>query len=167
MKYNKALKFISSICAFVLLVSCQRQINYKPELYLREEVIGLYAENTDLFEDLVEVISTNERFYENGRINEYEDANITSPYDKGLSFFDSEDKKIIKTFFGFKPYMILYDYARRFVSITFIAADESESFTLLFWLSQDMVGFENYTVYLSQYNVVETMSENCILFYRF
>lgn len=134
----------------------------------KEEVQCLYYENLELFETLVEVITSNEMFYEKGRINEYTDADIVSPYDDALSFFEDTDRKTIDEFFDLKPYMILYDYARRFVKITFLASDTNESYTFLFWTSnvENSEGeFDDYKTFLTQHYVLESLDSRCIMYY--
>lgn len=79
-------------------------------------------------------------FYEKERINEYTDADIVSPY----------------------------DYARRFVKITFLTSDTNESYTFLFWTlngenSEDK--FDDYKTFLTQHYVLENLDNRCIMYY--
>lgn len=153
-----------------MLSACNPKEVYRPSLYTKEEVLSLYYENLELFESLVEVISSNEEFYEKGRINDHTDADIISPEDEALIHFDDGERKVINTFFGFKPYMILYDYARRFVTITFIAAEteSADSYVLLFWTAKaenSEVKFNNHKKYLAQNHVVEEINSGCIMYY--
>ncbi len=166
-------RIISVICVFCIilpLVACNRQEEYRASAYSKEEVLGLYYENLELFETLVGIITSNEMFYEKGRINEYEDADIRTPYDDALSFFSDTDRKTIGEFFDLKPYYILYDYARRFVEVTFIASDtNAESYTFIFWTSNaedSEVKFDDYKMYLAQRRVVESLDDRCVMYYH-
>lgn len=167
-KHPKPLILLYAFCIILTLVACNRQEEYQPSAYAKEEVQCLYYENLELFETLVEVITSNEMFYEKGRINEYTDADIVSPYDDALSFFEDTDRKTIDEFFDLKPYMILYDYARRFVKITFLASDTNESYTFLFWTSnvENSEGeFDDYKTFLTQHYVLESLDSRCIMYY--
>lgn len=169
-KQSKPLFLLYILCTCLIFSACNPKEAYRPSLYTKEEVLCLYYENLELFESLVRVISSNEEFYEKGRINEHTDADIISPDDEALIYFDDGERKVIDTFFGFKPYMILYDYARRFVKITFIAAEteSADSYTLLFWIANvenSEVKFNNHKKYLAQRYVVEDINSGCIMFY--
>ena len=67
--------------------------------------------------------------------------------------------------FQLKPYLILYDYARRFVTITFLANGDDESYTFLFWTSSDEKAFDDYQAFLSQNYILNNMSEKCVMYY--
>ena len=167
-KYLKTSMLLYAFCIILTLVACNRQEEYQPSAYTKEEVQCLYYENLELFENLVEVITSNETFYEKGRINEYTDADIVSPYDDALSFFDDTDRKTIDDLFDLKPYMILYDYARRFVEITFLASDTNESYAFLFWTSnvENSEGeFDDYKMFLTQHYVLKSLDSRCIMYY--
>ena len=168
-KHYKLLILLCAFCIILTLATCNHQEKYRPLKYTKEEIKRLYYENIELFETLVEVIISNDMFYEKGRINEYADADIVSPYDDALTFFEDTDRKTIDEFFDLKPYMILYDYARRFVAITFIASDiNDESYTFLFWTSNVENGeekFDDYKFYLTQHNILENIDSQCIMYY--
>lgn len=167
-KLSKSLILLYAFCTILSLAACNRQEKYRPSVYAKEEVKCLYYENLELFENMVKVITSNEMFYEKGRINEYTDADIVSPYDDALSFFNDTDRETIDEVFDLKPYMILYDYARRFVKITFIASDTNESYTFLFWTSNSENSedeFNDYKTFLAQHNVVESLDIRCIMYY--
>lgn len=166
--HPKPLILLYAFCIILTLVACNHQKEYQPLAYAKEDVQYLYYENLELFETLVEVITSNEMFYEKGRINEYTDADIVSPYDDALSFFKDTDRKTIDEFFDLKPYMILYDYARRFVKITFLASDTNESYTFLFWTSNvenSESEFDDYKTFLTQHYVLESLDSRCIMYY--
>lgn len=155
-------------CVVLTLTACDRREAYRPVTYTKGEARGLYFENRELFESLVKAISSNEAFYEKGRINEYTDADIISPYDDALQFFHDTDLQTINTFFDLKPYMILYDYARRFVEVTFLASDGKESYNFLFWTSDSEESAEEFNAhkaYLAQYYTLEVVDENRVIFY--
>ena len=151
----------------VLFTSCNAQDNapYEPSVYTKDEVLHLFDENVALFENVVTIISNNDEFYEKGRVNEFTDADIVSPNDDAITYFDETDKKMILEAFQLKPYMILYDYARRFVTITFLANGDDESYTFLFWTSSDEKAFDDYQAFLSQNYILNNMSEKCVMYY--
>lgn len=157
------------ICVILTLTACSHREKYQPALYTKENLLSLYQENIELFEDVVEIIISNKAFYEEGRINEYTDADITSPYDKALTHFGDTERKVIDELFEFKPYMILYDYARRFVKITFISSDNKLSYTFVFWTldSEDsQYKLDNYKRQLAQHYILEDIQDNRFLFYN-
>ena len=167
-KHPRPFIMLCAFCYILSVVACNYQEEYQPSAYTKEEIQCLYFENLELFECLVKVISSNEAFYEKGRINEYTDADIVSPHDDALSFFNDTDKKTIDEFFEFKPYMILYDYARRFVKVTFLASDIKESYTLLFWtlnVENCEEKFNDYKTFLAQHYVLENIDSRCIMYY--
>ncbi len=158
------------MCCTALLVQCNTHQNeYRPNLYSQNEVIALYKENKEAFNIVVDVVSNTPAFYENGRINEYENPSLTSPYDKHLKWFNDTDRVLIVDFFKLKPYMISYDRYRRFVKITFIGSDEHEGYTLLFWLKDDTseeCEREDYKNYLLQDYDVTDIDEKCFIYYK-
>ncbi len=167
-KHMMPLILLCAACFILTFSACSHQNKYQPSSYTKEEIQCVYQENVELFESIVKIISSNEMFYEKGRINEYTDADIVSPYDDALSFFSNTYRKTIDEFFGLKPYMILYDYACRFVEITFLAADTNDSYTFLFWTldgedSEDK--FNDYKELLAQKYVLENITSRCIMFY--
>jgi len=171
--YKTSLTIVIILIVILLIFSaCKHQEKYVPSSYSKDEVQRIYFENNELFDNVVRIVSSNEEFYEKGRINEYTDADIVSPYDKALSFFNENDKNIINEIFILKPYMILYDYARRFVEITFIADDTNSYpllYTFLFWTLESEnseVEFEKYQEYLAQRYFLENVTERCIIFYH-
>ena len=175
MKTNRKIFLITIciICISLVLTSCNRREKYEFDLYSKNEVRALYRENTELFKSIVSIISANEVFYEKSQTNEFDNPDITSPYDKDLTYFSDTDKKIIQDFFELcKPYMILYDYGKRFVEITFISdtfmVDNSvESYTFLFWVREDdSNGFVNYKSYIEQNYITEYVAKNCFLLYK-
>ncbi len=170
-KSVKWLIFVCVLCSIAAFVVFKLHNRYKPLLYTKEEVRCLYQDHTELFDTVVSVITSNERFFNEGRLDEYEPAMITSSHDEQLSLFSDSDRNILLELLQFKPYMILYDYARCFVSITFIAADNTdhcESYTLSFWTSEQEdsnIKFEYRKQYLSQDYIVENITDQCILYY--
>ena len=97
-KHPRSLILLCAFCIILMFVACNHQEEYHPSAYSKEEVQCLYHENLELFERLVKVISSNDAFYEKGRINEYTDADIVSPYDDALSLFNDADKKRLMSF---------------------------------------------------------------------
>ncbi len=170
MKLNriKSLIFLCALSIILTFSACKKHETYSPSPYTKDEVQALYRENSGLFENVVEIISSNGDFFEKGRINEYTDADIVSPYDDAMQFFDDTERKIINEFFDLKPYMLYYDYARRFVTITFIASDNVESYSFLFWTKSDEGGvakLDNYKAYLSQNYIIESITEHSFMYY--
>lgn len=167
------MKLLALLCILCFVLSsavCNKREKYLPSFYTKKEVQCLYYQNLELFDSLVTVISSNETFYEKGRINEYTDADIVSPYDDEVSLFNDTDRETIDAFFELKPYMILYDYARRFVEITFYASDIHDgAYTLVFWLSKgenSEAEFYDYKMFLAQRYVLEGLDSHCFMFYK-
>lgn len=167
-KYYRILMLLCAFCVTLTLVACDRREVYRPSKYTKVEARCLYFENRELFESLAIVISSNEAFFEKGRINEYTDVDIISPYDDALQFFHDADLQTINTFFNLKPYMILYDYARRFVEVTFLGSDGEESYNFLFWTSDSEDSAEKFNAhraYLAQRYTLEVIHEDRVIFY--
>ncbi len=156
-------------CTVISFFACNHNNKYVASKYTKNEILSMYQDNHLQFESIVNIISTNESILEKGRINEYTDVDIMSPYDDALSCFSEADKMAINNFFNFKPYMILYDYACRFVEISFLSADDDGAYSFLFWTfkgDNSDAKFNDYINYLSQTFIVEFITTNCILFYE-
>ena len=170
-KYKKIIFFVFSIGTIATFAICTHQNEYKyvPNSYTIDEVRCLYQENTELFENVVTIISSNEVFFEKGRPHEDEDAFISSPYDQKMSFFDNASKSVIDELFVLKPYMILYDYVGRFVSITFIVNDYSDACSFLFWIYDGIdttAKFKEYKNKKEQNYILEDISNHCFMYYH-
>lgn len=168
---NMKIKIIISLLTLFLLFtrimhSNNSQIEYRPEYYTKQDVVSIFKENEKLFYSVVKVLRENEDFYNKGRLNEYEDAQISSFNDKKIQFFNNKDKLQLEKIFKFKPYMLSYDYARRFIKITFFGRDESSLYVFIFWQmenNEDKEKFDEYVSYIKQKYIVESVSEDCIL----
>lgn len=166
--YTRPLSLCCILCIVVTFIGCVRQDKYLPNSYTKDEVKQIYNENAKLFENIVDIVSSNENFYDEGRINEFTDADIVSPHDDALMCFSETERHSFDEIFAFKPYMIRYDYARRFVDITFIASDGHTSYSFLFWTSKsdyNGIKFNNYKDYLEQKYTIENIAEWCIMYY--
>ncbi len=159
------------LCGFFIfftITSCYQREEYHPALYTKAELQHIYEENQVLFEDVVEIITASERFYNEGRINEYTDADIISPYDECMQLFNNEDRKILEKFFEFKPYMILYDCWQRFVSFTFINEGQDNSYTYVFWTMDgpnSKTELESYKARIAQNSIIENITTECFMYY--
>lgn len=147
------------ICLIVglslLLAGCRPEESYEFALYSKEEVLRLYDENAKLFQDLVRVIE-NDRFFEKGRRSDdpFADAFLCTPYDEQIELFSGDEQQIILDFFTLKPYMINYDFTRKYITITFVCSSDLDvptlGFTFLYWLDQgDVTGCRDHIDYLS------------------
>ena len=100
-------------------------------------------------------------------IVEFEDPNIMRPDDSTLSFFCDEDKETILDFFEFKPYMVSFDYAGRFVKFTFINEDQTDCYVLLYWvkdLNNTAEKLNEYERYLQQNYIVEDVKDRWVFY---
>ena len=156
-------------CVILIFCACNHNNQYVPSAYTKNEVLLIYQEKNELFENVVNIISTNEMVLKNGRINEYTDVDIMSPYDDALSCFSETEKIAINNLFNYKPYIILYDYAGRCVEISFLSADSNGSYSFLFWTfngDNSNAKFVDYKNYLAQTYIIESITINCIMFYE-
>lgn len=165
---KKAIPFIIGLCLTLAFIGCVRQNRYLPANYTKEEVKDLYRLNPELFHELVTTIASNKAFFEEGRVSQYSDADIISPYDAAMVYFSEAEKKIIEAVFETKPYMILYDYACRFVKVTYINEDNSSGYSLLFWTASKNENEQEFNEYIkhlkSLYKYeVELIDYYCIL----
>ena len=164
---GKIISLLIIIC--ITFTGCVREKNkYLFDTYTKDEVISLFNENKEKFDEIVKIVSDNNDFYEKDRQMEYEDADITSPYDEALKWFSASDKDVIVDFFELKPYMISYDYNCRFVKFTFIGSDDKIAYCFLFWFvdgDEDAYEFEDHKDYLRQNYVVKNVAYNWILYY--
>ena len=122
-----------------------------------------------LFSEVVSVVSSNQRFYDEGRVSQYTDADIVSPTDKALVYFDEQQQTVIQEFFQLRPYMILFDYSKRFVAISFLSTEEDNGYTIVFWIqsgTNSANDFSDYAYRLSQNFTVEKISNNCLLYFK-
>lgn len=143
---------------FLLLLSgCNEKPEYHWETYTEDEMRTLFQENRELFDKLVEVIVSEQDFFEKGRRDEYADAFVTSPYDEEMDLLSENGRKTVLEIFGLKPYMISYDSNQRFIKISFIFEGKKSGAVFLYWLEPTLPGehgggskLEEYIYYLEQ-----------------
>ena len=165
MRYIKSM--ICVICATVFFASCSNgKIEYMFALYTKDDVMRIYGENTEWFEDIVEIIVSCEEFYDKGRVYDLDDPEIMSPYDENLLYFVEDDQKVIKDFFeSKKPYMIYYDNSKQYVTFTFISEDQKDAYSILFWTSNSKSDFEHHKYMQAQDYVIVDLAEYCFMYY--
>ena len=157
MKSSKTLCFGFGIVAF-LLTACQLT-DYLATSYTKDEVLEIYAENAELFQDATKIVSTNEEFLVDGPRFEGMHPFIDTPTGREIGYFDGEDKDIICELFELGPYQILCE--DDCVSIIFLGADDADYYT--FSYLNDEVSAESFIDNLDSQNVIRL--DDCIIFY--
>lgn len=150
----------------VSLGGCNKRPTYYRASYTEEEMRTLFQENRQLFDKLVEVIVSEEDFFEKGRRDEYADAFVTSPYDEEMDLLSENGRKTVLDFFELKPYMISYDSNKRFIEVTFVLQGDKEAALFFYWLDAAAPGehgggskLEEYIFYMEQDYYVDDLGE--------
>lgn len=150
--------FIALILFLVMIFcSCQSQENYAWAKYDEKELLEIFKNNKDSFDDICSIIFDNEQFWDKARRdNEAGHAWIMSPMETNkLDLFNENDRKEIIDFFAkYKPYMVSLDY-NSYISITFIGKNNVEGICFMKFADpndsfreEERFYFEqNYTVY--------------------
>ncbi len=166
-KFVQRKRLILLAIIFLLLSACSKKPEYHRASYTEEEMRAMFQDNKELFDKLVEVIISEQDFFEKGRRDEYEDAILMSPYDEELDLFSESGRQTVLDFFELKPYMISYDSNKRFIEITFVIQGDKESAVFLYWLHPMAPGehggeskLEEYIFYIGQNHYVDSLEGN-------
>lgn len=165
----KTIKRITLILMVICCFSGCTHNKYTPDHYTKIEIHNMLKNYEPLFRELVFVVSTNQKFYDEGRVSQFTDADIVSPNDEALNCFDEQQRAVIQNFFRFHPYMISLDYAKRFVAVSFLSTDINNAYTVVFWIESDTNTVERlneYSELLSQDFTVEKVKNDCLLYFR-
>lgn len=170
MKNNKLLKpaLLFVLCIVIVLSACACKEKYEFAQYTKDEVLTMYDENTDLFKQVVMAKNSIGALYDKGLVDEYEHVEITSPYDKEMSYFSDEERAVFDRLFELKPYMIKYHRGGLYVEITFINSDATYGYVLSFWTyagENSESEYEDYKSKLAQQYIAEEIADGCIFWY--
>ena len=172
MKKKVLIVFIIFALLLIVFGVIKMKTKYKYIPYTKEQVMKIYRENTDLFEKVVQVISSNNEFYDAMHVWDYDDAFLDDPNPKKLKYFNDEDRSVLIEFFKFGPSRITFDDSRCFVKFIFVSGDRNGFYAFLYWLGdmeneEKAAVFTDYKKYLtgSYHYVVEDISDNWIFYY--
>ena len=138
--------------------------------YTRQEVLDLFHQNRDVFDELVSTILEDSYFLENGDVDPERRTWIMPSDDRYLELFNERSKEAILKILRFKPYMITYDFSayhsseKDIIKITFIGDGvEDESFSFQYLVDQsDLRANEEYIKYREQDYYVSQLSDGWI-----
>ena len=138
------------------LAGCKKKEEpYPYGIYTRQEVLDLFYQNQDLFDELVDAILADTYFLENGDVHHDGYIGVTVNDERYMELFNERSQRAIRKMLEFKPYMIDYDFhaydstEKDAIEITFIGdgvKDEGYSFRYLVDQSDrkaNMAYFEN------------------------
>ncbi len=167
------LVIILSLLGAMVLIGCKNEnkTNYSYITYTKEEIMNIFLENTDLFEKVVEIVSTNDEFYNTMHVVDYDDAFLMDPYPESLKYFNDEDKQVLIEFFEFGPSAVTFDDSKNFVKFRFINEEKNGVIVFLRWLrytdDENNSYIKEYKSYLhdSLHFSVEDISKEWIFYY--
>lgn len=147
-----------------ITVCKKKEKTYPYGRYTRQEVLTLFHQNRDLFDELVDAILEDEIFLENGNVCPDGDTWVTPGDDRHMKLFSERSQGVIQQILGFKPYMISYKFGRDIISITFVGDGvEDESFSFRYLVDQsDLQAIEKYIKYCEQDYYVRELSDGWI-----
>ena len=159
------------ICMTLILViaigiaGCKKKEEpYPYGKYTRQEVLDLFNQNRDLFNELVGAILADTYFLENGNVHHDEKTFVMPNQYKYMELFNERSQNAIRRILEFKPYIVQYNFIRDIIEITFIGdgvVDESMSIEYLVDLD-DKREVEEYIQYRTQDYYVEQLTDGWI-----
>ena len=162
-----------SICIVIILaimigvVGCKKKEEpYPYGKYTRQEVLDLFNQNRDLFNELVGAILADTYFLENGNVHHDEKTFVMPNQYKYMELFNERSQNAIRRILEFKPYMVQYNFIRDIIEITFIGdgvVDESMSIEYLVD-HDDKREVEEYIQYRTQDYYVEQLTDGWIFY---
>lgn len=162
-----------SICIVIILsimigvVGCKKKEEpYPYGKYTRQEVLDLFNQNRDLFDELVGAILADTYFLENGNVHHDEKTFVMPNQYKYMELFNERSQNAIRRILEFKPYMVQYNFIRDIIEITFIGdgvVDESMSIEYLVD-HDDKREVEEYIQYREQNYYVEQLTDGWIFY---
>lgn len=162
-----------SICIVIILaimigvVGCKKKEEpYPYGKYTRQEVLDLFNQNRDLFNELVGAILADTYFLENGNVHHDEKTFVMPNQYKYMELFNERSQNAIRRILEFKPYMVQYNFIRDIIEITFIGdgvVDESMSIEYLVD-HDDKREVEEYIQYRTQDYYIEQLTDGWIFY---
>lgn len=156
-----------SICIVIILaimigvVGCKKKEEpYPYGKYTRQEVLDLFNQNRDLFNELVGAILADTYFLENGNVHHDEKTFVMPNQYKYMELFNERSQNAIRRILEFKPYIVQYNFIRDIIEITFIGDGVvDEGFTFEYLVDQsDLREIEDYIRYREQNYYVEQLT---------
>ena len=162
-----------SICIVIILaimigvVGCKKKEEpYPYGKYTRQEVLDLFNQNRDLFNELVGAILADTYFLENGNVHHDEKTFVMPNQYKYMELFNERSQNAIRRILEFKPYIVQYNFIRDIIEITFIGdgvVDESMSIEYLVD-HDDKREVEEYIQYRTQDYYIEQLTDGWIFY---
>ena len=162
-----------SICIVIILaimigvVGCKKKEEpYPYGKYTRQEVLDLFNQNRDLFNELVGAILADTYFLENGNVHHDEKTFVMPNQYKYMELFNERSQNAIRRILEFKPYIVQYNFIRDIIEITFIGdgvVDESMSIEYLVD-QDDKREVEEYIQYRTQDYYIEQLTDGWIFY---
>ena len=162
-----------SICIVIILaimigvVGCKKKEEpYPYGKYTRQEVLDLFNQNRDLFNELVGAILADTYFLENGNVHHDEKTFVMPNQYKYMELFNERSQNAIRRILEFKPYIVQYNFVRDIIEITFIGdgvVDESMSIEYLVD-HDDKREVEEYIQYRTQDYYIEQLTDGWIFY---
>ena len=140
MNSKRILCIVLVLTILVGFAGCKKEEPYPYGKYTRQEVLDLFNQNRDLFDELVDAILADTYFLENGDVHHEGSTWVTVKNDRYMELFNERSQDAIRKVLEFKPYMIAYDFhaydstEKDAIEITFIGdgvKDEGYSFRYL------------------------------------
>lgn len=149
------------------VVGCKKKEEpYPYGKYTRQEVLDLFNQNRDLFNELVGAILADTYFLENGNVHHDEKTFVMPNQYKYMELFNERSQNAIRRILEFKPYMVQYNFIRDIIEITFIGdgvVDESMSIEYLVD-HDDKREVEEYIQYRTQDYYIEQLTDGWIFY---
>ena len=149
------------------VVGCKKKEEpYPYGKYTRQEVLDLFNQNRDLFNELVGAIWADTYFLENGNVHHDEKTFVMPNQYKYMELFNERSQNAIRRILEFKPYMVQYNFIRDIIEITFIGdgvVDESMSIEYLVD-HDDKREVEEYIQYRTQDYYIEQLTDGWIFY---
>lgn len=137
------------LASFLISLASREKDSYEWKAYKHEDLTSLFQNQKSMFDKVVKVIATNEKFWDEAR--EYEGsahADIMSPNNnKIMNLFTQSGQDTLRDFFDkTKPYEISLRN-KQYVTITYINKDKTDAFEFAYYYDKTAVGIYGRTDY--------------------
>lgn len=150
-----AVLLLAGIIAFICFASCKPKDPYRWKAYEQEELLSLFQSRRAEFDEIAQIIITNENFWNKARRHE-DDMHpfISSPNDKDkIKLFTESQQETLKSFLNeTRSYHITLNYNES-VKFTYINEDKSDAYVLSYYFGDktavDYYGHNAYESWIS------------------
>ena len=110
MNSKRILCIVLVLTILVGFAGCKKEEPYPYGKYTRQEVLDLFNQNRDLFDELVDAILADTYFLENGDVHPERETFVMPGDERYMELFNERSQEAIRRVLEYKPYRVAYDF---------------------------------------------------------